>query len=115
MTIGNNTGSTVVSIQAGTAGAGSINIGTSGNAVPVVIGNVTGASSVSVLSGTGGIALNSNSTGNISIVSKLVTAAAFAATNNALVGTVILTGQTIASAASQAITITNSNITTGNA
>jgi len=110
ITIGNNTTSTSVSIQAGTAGAGAINIGTTANAVPVVIGNATGASSVSVLAGTGGITLNANSTGKISLVSQAVTAAAFSATNNALVGTVTLTGQTLANAATQAITISNSNI-----
>ena len=61
--IGNNTGATSVSIQAGTAGAGAINIGTTANAVPVVVGNITGATSVTINSGTGSTTMSS--TGDI--------------------------------------------------
>jgi len=103
-----------ISIGVG-ANAFPINLGTGASSRTISIGNVTGTTSLALNSGTGGIALNSNDTGNISIVAQSVTAAAFAATNNTKVGRVTLTGQTLAQNASQVLTITNSNITLTNA
>lgn len=93
---------------------GATNIGTDAFAKSIGIGNVTGTTSVSIQSGTGGVVIDSNSNGLISLVAHHVTAAAFAATNNAYVGTIVLTGQTIASSATQAITITNTYVTASN-
>lgn len=74
----------------------------------------TSASAINITATAGGIALNPH-LGALNIAANAATAAAFSVTNNALVGRCTLTGQTLASAASQAITLTNSNITASNA
>lgn len=96
------------------SGTGIIEIGADATSKDISIGSTTGTTAVIVEAGTGGVYIDSNSLGLISIVGHHVTAAAFAATNNAYVGTIVLTGQTIASTASQAITITNSFVTAAN-
>lgn len=60
VTIGNNTGASVVAINAGTAAAGAINIGTSANAVPITIGNSTGTTALLLNAGTSGVGVGSN-------------------------------------------------------
>ncbi len=79
VTTANNT----ITLNSGTAVT---NIGTDAAAKAITIGNVTGATSVDVNSGTGGISLDSNGTGNITLVGNDTTPVAYAFTNNALVG-----------------------------
>lgn len=70
------------------------------------------ANTFSSLSVTGATVLSGSGTGNTSIVGNHTTAnATFTIANNALVGRAILTGNTIAQSAVQAITFQNSNIT----
>jgi hypothetical protein len=83
------------------------------------IGNFTAATYVEIEGGsTGGIALTtggtgSSGTGDILLVShKVSVSGTYNATNNALIGTVTITGGTLGQGDSGNIVITNSNITT---
>jgi hypothetical protein len=82
--------------------------GASGTVLNVSTGNTTLGGTLIV---TGKLTAN----GGFSPLSTKVTAAAFSATNNATVGTVTLTGQTLAANATQAITISNNLVTTTSA
>lgn len=94
------------------ADAFGINIGTGAAARTVTVGNATGATAVAVNSGTGGITLSAAG-GAVSIVSNDTSdSASFTATNNALVGRAILTGNTLAQSATQVVTLSNTNIST---
>lgn len=110
-------------IQIGGSGAqvGTISIapGTSSQAVRVMIngtglltlGSTTGAAGTTIQGGTGGI-LISPTTGAIKMTPATVSAAAYAATLSSQLGQVTLTGQVLASAATQVLTITNTLCTT---
>lgn len=93
------------------ATANTVSVGTGAGNKQVTVGSTNGASATFINSGTGGITLNSNLTGEILLISNAETAAALTITNDALVGTCFLTGQTVASAATATITINNANIT----
>ena len=64
VTIGNGTGATAITINAGT---GTINIGTNAIARTVAVGNDTGASILNLRAGTGGVSLLTGTTGGVSI------------------------------------------------
>lgn len=87
-----------------------MNIATDAIASTIVVGNNTTTTSVTLTGGTGGIVLSA--AGTVSMVPGTVSAAAYAATLNTRVGAVTLTGQVLASAATQVLTITNSVCTT---
>jgi len=131
--IGNATGATNIGVLAGTGGysltvadgpislasgtgqidistdatATTVNIATGAGAKTTTIGSTNTTSTTVVNSGTGGLELNSG--GQLFMQPATVSAAAAAATLNAMLGVVTLTGLTTAAAASQELTITNSD------
>ena len=91
--------------------AGVVNIGTGAAAHSVTIGSTTAGAATSIrASSTGGLSLNA--AGNLTAPPAVVSAAAYAATLNAQFGQVTLTGQVLASAGVQVLTITNALCTT---
>lgn len=78
--------------------------------------NVTGASSLNTITASGGSSLTTVTTSGLatlnSVASTVVNvSASFTGVNNAKIGTVVFTGNTIANAATQIFTVTNSNVT----
>jgi hypothetical protein len=116
----------VLSIGSTSSGAQTWNVGTGsfamdGNGNTIGIGNDAAANTVTLGStnttatttiqgGTGGIALNAG--GDVSVLPAILSTASTTPTLNARVGRLTITGLTTASAGSQAITITNSSVTT---
>lgn len=77
--IGNTTGATAITIQAGTGnlalttqGTGQLNIGANAVAQTLNIGNTTGATAVTIQSGTGNLALTTQGTGQLNIGNNAV-------------------------------------------
>lgn len=110
ITLGGGTGTQNILIGASGTGSKSITLGLTGSADTILIGSTTGASSLTLQAGTGAIALNA--AGAVSMAPATVSAGAYTAVLNARVGSVTLTGQTLAAAATQVLTITNSVVTT---
>lgn len=95
----------------GATRAGAANIGTGAAAHTVTIGSTTSTAQTVIQAGTTGLALIP--TGGIATLQPAtVSAAAYAATLNANVGAVTLTGQVLAAGSVQVLTITNSICTT---
>ena len=88
---------------------GATTLATTGASVNT-FGNTIGATSVTISAGTGGIVLSS--AGNVKMAPGTVSNASYAATLSTQVGQVTLTGQTLASASTQVLTITNTLCTT---
>lgn len=77
---------------------------------------VSGASSLNTVSASGNTVLTTLTTSGAATLNSITgtsvaQSASFSAVNNALIGTVRFTGNTIANAATQTFTITNSNVT----
>jgi len=106
MVIGSGSGAQTLNMMVGTTSAKTINIGTGATNNQITIGSLSSTSMVTILGGTGGVLLSA--AGNVRIAPGTVSAAAYGATLNAYVGQATLTGQVLASAGVQDLTITNS-------
>ncbi len=106
-TVNSGTGTVAIS---GDAAATTVGLGTGAGAKTVTIGSSNTTSTTTVQAGSGGIALNAS--GSVKMAPGTVSAAAYAATLSKQVGAVTLTGQVLASAATQVLTITNTLCTT---
>lgn len=106
ITLGSSSASQTVNIGTGT-GTSTIDIGTNAGGQAIIqIGNTAATSALLLEAGsTGGIGISAG--GNVLMTPGTVSAAAYAATVQANVGQVTLTGQVLASGASQVLTITN--------
>lgn len=105
------TGAQIVTLANGGVGVKTVSIATAAVANVVTIGSTAASASTTLQAGSGTTGLSLSAAGNVQMAPALVSNAAYTATLNARVGQVTLTGQVLASGATQDLVITNSVIT----